>query len=183
MIEDFTIATIYLSLIDTSIIKTNGTVNPIYIEQFNKFKEEVRSKIFIPNKNLSRIEEFLNKIEEPTISDPSKVWRGNELTRPVEDLSFLLKFFNLEEEKDKYYPYNKGYPLKFKFTVPDPSDPSKKVSKLNNAFPYRKYAKNLKELILANLNDEAILTSMGLIVSLYDQMGDFQAFLDKIREI
>jgi hypothetical protein len=174
-IEDFTRATIYLSLIDTSIIKTNGIVNPKYIEQFNKFKEEVSSKIFIPNKNLTRIIEFLDKIECPKIVDESKVWRGNKLTRPVEDLSFLLKFLNLEEEKDKYYPCNKkGHPLKFKL-----KDPSTNLSVNNPVFPYRKYAEDLKKLILANLNNEAILTSMGLIVSLYDQIGDFQAFLDK----
>ena len=163
-VRELTTLCIKIALFKKSIILSNGSENPDHSEIFNRILEEVKSKNFIPNKNLLRIKEFLDFIINRIIPDSSVVYRGVSGPRSIEDLKSILQFLNLEIP---FHPKINGKILSLK----------------DQRFPFRYYATQLKNVIMNSLNNDSKLTSMGLLVSLWDQTDGLQVFVDEVREM
>ena len=154
---------IKIALFKKSIILSNGNENPDYFEIFNRILEYVRSKIFIPNRNQSKIRNFLNFIINRVIVDPSLVYRGSK-GRPIEDLKSILQFSNIEIP---VHPRINGKILSLK----------------DERFPFRYYEEELINVIMNSLNDNSKLTSIGLILSLWDQTDGLQVFVNEVSQM
>ena len=152
-----------IALFKKSIILSNGNENSDYFEIFNRILEYVRSKIFIPNRNQSKIRNFLNFIINRVIPDPSLVYRGSE-GRPTEDLKSILHSSNIEIP---VHPRINGKILSLK----------------DKRFPFRYYEEELINVIMNSLNDDSKLTSIGLLVSLWDQTDGLQVFVDEVSQM
>lgn len=163
-IRKYTTLCIKIALFSKSIILSNGSENPDHSEIFNRILKEVKSKNFIPNKNLLRIEKFLDFIINRIIPDSSVIYRGVSGPRSIEDLKSILQFLGL---RIPYHPKLNGKPLHIK----------------DENFPYKDYGDTLKNVIMKSLSDDSKLTSMGLLVSLWDQTNGLQAFVEEVRNM
>lgn len=164
-IRELTILCIKLALFSKKIVLSDGSEIPVYSDIFNRILEEIKSKNFISNKNLSKIEEFLNFIINRIIPDSSVVYRGVTGPRSIEDLKSILKFLDLK--------------------IPDhPEENGKFLGLKDERFPYEKYGKKLKNIIMESLrNDDSKLISMGLLLSLWNQTNGLQVFVDEVKNL
>jgi hypothetical protein len=163
-IRELTILCIKLALFKKSIVLSNGSENPVYSDVFNRILEEVKSKSFIPNKILERIIELLNFIINRVIPNPSLVYIGYSGPRSIENLKSILQHLNLT-------------------IPPHPKLNGKILSLKDERFPYRYYGEELKNVIINSLNDDSKLTSIGLLVSLWDQTDGLQVFVDEVSNM